>query len=87
MATTTYNWENEKRLQSFFGLRNRPDRFTNRESALRYSIGCTKTMMVVELDENPANFIPGFYVVCPADYSRLERDAEGIFHYVSPYRH
>ena len=87
MATTTYSWENEKNLQAFFGLRNRPDRFTNRENALSYANGCAKTMMVVYLDENPANFIPGYYVVCPADFSRLEREAEDIFTYVSPFRH
>ena len=78
----TYNFENEKRLQKFFNLRNRPDRFINKDNAIRFANGCTKLHFVVYLDENPANFIPGYYVVCGADFSRLEREAEGIFTYI-----
>jgi hypothetical protein len=82
----TYNYENENRIQKMFNLKHRPDRFTKKENALSFAARCTKSQMVVFLDENPANLIPGYYVVCPADYSRLEREAEGIFHYVSPFK-
>ena len=83
MATSVF--ENEKRIQKMFNLRNRPERFTKKENAISYAKGCIKAQMVVFLDENPDNLISGYYVVCPADYSRLEREAEGIFHYVSLY--
>ena len=83
MATSVF--ENEKRMQKVFNLRNRPERFTKKENAISYAKGCIKSQMVVFLDENPDNLISGYYVVCPADYSRLEREAEGIFHYVSLY--
>lgn len=78
-------FENEKRIQKMFNLLHRPTRFTKKEYAISYANGCTKMHMVVFLDENPDNLISGYYVVCPADYSRLEREAEGIFHYVSPF--
>lgn len=81
MKTSVF--ENEKKMQQMFNLRNRPERFTNKENAIRFAKGCVKSQMVVFLDENPANLVPGYYVVCPADFSRLEREAEGIFHHVS----
>lgn len=76
---------NEKRLQKLFGLRNRPERFSSKENAISFASRCIKSQMIVYLDENPIDLIPGYYVVCPADYSCLEHEAEGIFHYVSPF--
>ncbi len=80
MKTSVF--ENEKRMQKMFNLRNRPDRFTKKANALSFASGCIKPQRVVFLDENPAGLISGYYVVCPADLSRLEREAEGIFHYI-----
>jgi hypothetical protein len=85
MATTISPFENEKRMQKMFNLRNRPERFTKKDNALNFAATCVKSQMVVFLDENPDNLISGYYVVCPADFSRLEREAEGLFHYVSPF--
>ena len=85
MATMTYNFENEKRMQKMFNLKNRPERFTNKEMALSFANHCTKMQMVVFLDENPDNLTAGYYVVYPVDFSRLEKNAEGLFHYVSPF--
>ena len=85
MATMTYNFENEKRMQKMFNLKNRPERFSNKEMALSFANHCTKMQMVVFLDENPDNLTPGYYVVYPVDFSRLEKNAEGLFHYVSPF--
>ena len=67
MATTISPFENEKRMQKMFNLRNRPERFTKKENALSFAAGCTKSQMVVFLDENPSDLISGYYVVCPAD--------------------
>ena len=77
---------NEKRLQRMFGLRHRPERFVKKENALRFAANCIKSQMVAYLDENPVGLIPGYYVFCPADFSRLEREAYGIFTYVSPFK-
>lgn len=82
MATSVF--ENEKRIQRMFGLRHRPERFSNKEAALRFAAGCVNPQMVIGFDENPAGIIPAYYVVCPADFSRLEREAEDCFFYVSP---
>lgn len=76
---------NEKRLQKVFGLRNRPERFSNKENAISFASRGTKSQMVVYLDENPDGFIPGYYVVYPVDFSRLEKNAEDLFTYVSPF--
>jgi hypothetical protein len=75
-------FENEKRLQKAFNLRHRPERFVNKDNAIRFANGCIKLHVVFYLDENPANFIPGYYVVCFADANRLETEAEGIFTYI-----
>jgi hypothetical protein len=80
MATSVF--ENEKRMQKVFKMRNRPERFTNKENAISFANHCTKSQMIVYLDENPDGFIPGYYVVYPCDYSRLEREAEEIFKHV-----
>ena len=76
---------NEKIMQKMFNLKNRPERFTKKENALSFAAHCVKSQMVVFLDENPVGLIAGYYVVGLADYSRLEREAEGCFTYVSPY--
>ena len=76
---------NEKRMQQMFNLKNRPERFSDRGRALRFAKNCTKAQFVVYLDENPAGLIPGYYVVYPVDFSRLEREAEGLFTYVPFY--
>ena len=68
-------------MQKMFGLKHRPDRFTRKESAVNFAKKSSD--MVVFLDENPDNLIIGYYVICPADFTRLEREAEGIFTNVS----
>lgn len=76
-------FENEKRLQRLFGLRHRPCRFMHKDSAISFaSHGVKYRDVVLFLDENPDGLISGYYVVCPADFARLEREAEGIFKYI-----
>lgn len=76
-------FDNEKRLQRLFGLRHRPARFAHRETAVSFARhGVKYADVVLFLGDNPDGLISGFYVVCPADFARLEREADGLFKYV-----
>ena len=72
-----YDFYNEKRMQKLFGLRQRPSRFISRENAIRFAKGCTTLHIVVFVDENPDELISGYYVVCPADAEKLQRETDG----------
>lgn len=77
----TYTYENEKRMQNTFGLRHRPDRYRKLETAQYALKHYTKTQHILKVDENPMGIIPGFYIVCPADATRIIRETEGAFNY------
>lgn len=77
-----YDFSNERAFQKAYGLRYQPDRYNGLEAARIGLAFCVKTNMIVEVDENQTEFKSGFYVVCPADASRLERAGYKI---VSPF--
>ncbi len=76
---------NEKRFQAAFGLKNRPERFVKRENAISSIRHSTIPQMVVIVEENPDGFIPGYYLMTPADASRLEKQTDGLFEIRSQY--
>ena len=78
----TYDFANEKALQKAYGLRYQPDRYNGLEAARIGLTFCVKSHMIVEVDENQTRFKAGYYLVCPADASRLERAGYRI---VSPF--
>lgn len=75
-------FKNERRVQNFFGLREKPTWFSEKSRAVNYAKSCNGPYVVMFLDENPENFWEGFYVMILADASRLERTAEDIFTYI-----
>ena len=78
---------NEKRFQSTFGLKNRPERFQKRENARLYLFREVVTSEVVAIvEENPDGFIPGYYIMTASDASRLNKQSDGLFTIVSRYR-
>ena len=78
----TYDFTNEKAFQKAYGLRHRPDRYSGLEAERIGLAFYVKSHMIVEVDENQTSFVAGYYVVCPADASRLERAGYKI---VSPF--
>lgn len=78
----TYDFSNERAFQKAHGLRHRPDRYNGLEAARIGLAFRVKMHMIVEVDENQTEFKAGYYVVCPADASRLERAGYRI---VSPF--
>jgi len=81
----TGTFANEKRFQAVFGLKNRPERFTKRENVLSSIRHSVIPQMIVIVDENPDGFIPGYYLMTPADASRLEKQTDGLFEIRSQY--
>ena len=76
-----YTYENEKRMQAMFGLRHRPERYTEKDTA-RFALShYVKPHRIVYVDENPMGLIEGWYIVCPADAERLHRETEGLITY------
>lgn len=69
----TYDFSNEKAFKKAYGLRCQPDRYNGLEAARIGLVFYVKSHMIVEVDENQTEFKAGYYVVCPADASRLER--------------
>lgn len=78
----TYDFANEKAFQKAYRLRYQPDRYNGLEAARTGLAFCVKPHMIVEVDENQTDFKAGYYMVCPADASRLERAGYKI---VSPF--
>lgn len=68
-----YDFSNEKAFMKAYSLRHQPDRFSCLEAARIALAFYVKMHMIVEVDENQTVFKAGYYVVCPADASRLER--------------
>ena len=78
----TFVFSNERAFQKAHGLRHRPDRYNGLEAAKSALDRHVKMHMIVVVDENQTEFKAGYYVVCPADASRLERAGYRI---VSPF--
>lgn len=75
----TYDFSNEKAFQRAYGLRYQPDRFSGLEAARIALAFYVKPHMVVEVTEEQLEFISGYYIVCPADASRLEKAGYRVF--------
>ena len=78
----TYDFSNEKAFQKAYGLRHQPDRYNSLEAAKIGLTFCVKSHMIVEVGESQTTFRAGYYIVCPADASRLEKEGYRI---VSPF--
>lgn len=68
-----YDFSNEKAFQKAYGLRYQPDRYNRLEAARTGLAFYVKNHMIVEVDENQTEFKAGYYVVCFADASKLEK--------------
>ena len=64
---------NEKSMQQAYGLKYTPDRFSSYDTARSALPHYTKSHMIVRNDGGN-DFRKGYYVVVPADASRLEKN-------------
>ena len=73
-------------MKELFGLRNRPDRFTQKSLAKSYSSGTVKPSRVVVVENNnDYGLQKGYYVTTPADAERVLRKTQGKITYKAPW--
>lgn len=66
MNSNSYDWQaKSKQVKEVYGLRHRPDILSNRTAAFEWANGVKKLHFVILGDDCK------FWVVCPADASRL----------------
>lgn len=75
-----YDFANEKAFKKAYGLRYQPDRYVRLETATTALRHYIKPHRIIEV--KASGFISGYYIVCPADASRLERAGYKV---VSPF--
>lgn len=74
-------FENEKRMQAQFGLRNRPERFVNEEYARSFASKANKFNRVMHITDNEYGLSHGWYVMTPADAERIYKRTNGKLTY------
>lgn len=79
MKTAKYDYSNEKRFQGMFNLKERPERFTNKEFACKHAMANEyhRMLAVLVVDENSENLIEGYYVVRFKDAEKVVKDTDG----------